>query len=171
MRIPKPPYPPKPPKPRGPAPRAGKAPARPKTSSGLASSNPRGGLSLNDLAAPIRAVGAGKKVVDRAIRSAMSSPKGATSMAAGKPKRKTPTTGGQRRGAPRPEEYPRDKPNYPKTPGRVYPKGTAYKPRTPEPGRPKPGVVPPKRKPPVTTTTTVPKTPGVAQALPKKKKK
>tara|TARA_R110000868_G_scaffold1493_1_gene11675 strand:+ start:179 stop:541 length:363 start_codon:yes stop_codon:yes gene_type:complete len=86
------------------------------------------------------------------------------------PKKEKPKTGGQRGSAPRPEEYPRDNPGYPKTPGRVYPKGTPYKPRTQEPGRPKPGVVRPKRKPPVTTTTTVPKTPGVAQALPKKRK-
>ena len=87
------------------------------------------------------------------------------------PKTTPPATGGQRRGAPRPEEYPRDNPDYPKTPGRVYPPGTPYKPRYPEPGRPKPGVVPPKRKPPVTTTTTtVPKTPGLAQPLLKKKK-
>jgi hypothetical protein len=62
-------------------------------------------------------------------------------------------------------------PNWDVPAGTPWKENSPYNPANPKkPNAPKkPGVVPPKKKP-VTTTTTVPKTPGVAQALPKKKK-
>jgi hypothetical protein len=66
-------------------------------------------------------------------------------------------------------------PNWDVPAGTPWKENSPYNPANPKkPNVPKkPGVVPPKKKPPVTTTTTTTgsKTPGVAQALPKKKKK